>query len=549
MRLLLVLFCTLVSVASSLMIDHHEDLLMMESRDDDGQVVIVEPPVDMLRIESREAVPDPVAMALAAPERSSIDEEQFLMAANYLKAQFSIPHHLVPQYQDVSQASLMKRRLSHLPNIENHRFDPDISPYDLPKVEDFKKVPDRYKNAPIYDMKGDRGHSRRNNRRKDVVRDQNIRKSDSIKNFPREEFKIPRIPNSLRQSPGSNNRPGFLSTILSPLNPFKSLAEKTPSSGFMKDVRNIPDRFKYPLPREHSSNRHHNLNNNMRNQGFDRRKLDHERNKPNFDRRNHELQRKKPDLNIRNQGPSRIQHDKERRKFDEVLRKPTFTKSKVPNRRRNPPVDYKERRKEKYDSSRSNTLRRRISNTHNSNTDISGLDLSFWVDDVDLSTTAKPDYRQRWQNLSKEYESNSDDDAPDSVQERVSVIDDIAEDDIDEGEIEETVQKQESPNLMFSDWGDSMWDEIRDDWDNEDDFSEDMFRDVSARYLNAWADVARIGTTARHKQEGATNENHNEDGEMKTNPGVSDLDSMNDQRMAPSKVIRSRRPIQRTRII
>ena len=63
------------------MIDHHEDLLMMESKDDDGQVVIVEPPVDMLRIESREAVPDPMAMALAAPERSSIDEEQFLVSA------------------------------------------------------------------------------------------------------------------------------------------------------------------------------------------------------------------------------------------------------------------------------------------------------------------------------------------------------------------------------------------------------------------------------------------------------------------------------------
>ena len=287
----------------------------------------------------------------------------------------------------------------------------------------------------------------------------------------------------------------------------------------------------------------------MRNQGFDRRKLDHERNHPNFDRRNHDLQRKNPDLNKRNKGPSRMQHDKERRKFDEVLRKPTFSKSKVPNSRRTPPVDYKERRKEKYDSSRSNTLRRRISNTHNSNTDISGLDLSFWVDDVDLSTTAKPDYRQRWQNLSKEYESNSDD-SQDSVQERVSVIEDIAEDDIDEeGEIEETVEKQENPNPMFSDWGDSMWDEIRDDWDNEDDFNEDMFRDVSARYLNAWADVARIGTTARKKHEGATNDNHNEDDEMKTNPGVSDLESMNDQRMAPSKVIRSRRPIQRTRII
>ena len=67
----------------------------------------------------------------------------------------------------------------------------------------------------------------------------------------------------------------------------------------------------------------------MRNQGFDRRKLDHERNHPNFDRRNHDLQRQKPDINTRNQGQTRMQQNKERRKFDEVLRKPTFTKSKV----------------------------------------------------------------------------------------------------------------------------------------------------------------------------------------------------------------------------
>ena len=61
------------------MIDHH-DLLMVESRNhQDGQLVIVEPPGDMLMVESREAVPDPVAMALASPERSSIDEEQFMV--------------------------------------------------------------------------------------------------------------------------------------------------------------------------------------------------------------------------------------------------------------------------------------------------------------------------------------------------------------------------------------------------------------------------------------------------------------------------------------
>ena len=90
-------------------------------------------------------------------------------------------------------------------------------------MNDFKKVPDKYKNAPIYDMTSTRGQSRRN-RRKDVVRDQNIRRPEmnKIKNLPRDGPKIARISNNQRQSP-SNNRPGFLSTILSPLNPFKSL--------------------------------------------------------------------------------------------------------------------------------------------------------------------------------------------------------------------------------------------------------------------------------------------------------------------------------------
>ena len=45
----------------------------------------------------------------------------------------------------------------------------------------------------------------------------------------------------------------------------------------MKDVRNIPDRFKYPLPREHSNKQRPQQNANIRNQVFDRRKLDHDR--------------------------------------------------------------------------------------------------------------------------------------------------------------------------------------------------------------------------------------------------------------------------------
>ena len=44
----------------------------------------------------------PAPLPLASPERSSFDEEQFHMAASYLKSQFSIPHHVVPTYEDTA---------------------------------------------------------------------------------------------------------------------------------------------------------------------------------------------------------------------------------------------------------------------------------------------------------------------------------------------------------------------------------------------------------------------------------------------------------------
>ena len=97
---------------------------MVESQNDGPAMVIVPPPPgmfevteeddddgedDLIMMESREA--KPLAMALASPERSAVDQHQFVMAANYLKNQFSIPHHLVPSYQDISRRSgLMKRR-------------------------------------------------------------------------------------------------------------------------------------------------------------------------------------------------------------------------------------------------------------------------------------------------------------------------------------------------------------------------------------------------------------------------------------------------------
>ena len=98
---------------------------MVESQNDGPAIVIVTPPPGMFEVEVTEEEDDqimmesreakPLALALASPERSSVDEQQFVMAANYLKHQFAIPHHLVPSYQDISRRSgLMKRRCLEL---------------------------------------------------------------------------------------------------------------------------------------------------------------------------------------------------------------------------------------------------------------------------------------------------------------------------------------------------------------------------------------------------------------------------------------------------
>ena len=100
-----------------MLLEHEHDLLMMESGGEGPLAVVVPPPGDFhprdddqqlydhydhydyydhydhydhydydddheaggLRVEGREAAPDPVAMALAAPERSAVDEQQFMV--------------------------------------------------------------------------------------------------------------------------------------------------------------------------------------------------------------------------------------------------------------------------------------------------------------------------------------------------------------------------------------------------------------------------------------------------------------------------------------
>ena len=91
--------------------------------------------------------------------------------------------------------------------------------------------------------------------------------------------------------------------------------------------------------------------------------------------------------------------------------------------------------------------------------DFDGLDLSFWEDET-LGTIRKPDYRHRWQNLSREYNDSSNDVASDRLDVTESITSNL-----------------EAISPVFSDLGDTLWDEINKDWNNDERFS-----DLSARY-------------------------------------------------------------------
>ena len=254
----------------------------------------------------------------------------------------------------------------------------------------------------------------------------------------------------------------------------------------MRKFGAIPDKFRYPLPREH-----------------------------------HQASDRRPEAGQRRRGHGvRVS---EKKPFREVLKKKIEKKyepdppsnRKPMNVEKREPVKYKERRRlqRKPEASiRKNLdnslLRKRVSPSRSggrrsddkelvwrSKEDIDGLDLSFWVDEADQSTTAKPDYRRRWRNLTQEYEE------AETIKKAPSTIDRVDIDPLDERdevieEAEAVTKSQERP--LFHDWGDSLWDEIQEDW-GEDDLGETKFSDLSARYLNAWADVARIGTAAARK--------------------------------------------------
>lgn len=347
-----------------------------------------QPVEDLMMMESREA----------APERSSFDAEQFNMAASYLKSQFSIPHHLVPHYEDVRPTSLMKRRLSTSnANIENHRFNPNISPYDSINEDImYKKSRARteYKKAKIYEMK-------KSESRKEANSFQQILNSrKEFQNEIKDEYsnmKVPRkkiIGNGRLSGPLPPERPSLLSAIF-------GFAGPKPHRGYPRG--NMPP----------SGSRKHYIN----------RRIDYVGRNSRLDRR------RKQDA-----GPSSTLNK----------RKILITKNEE--------------------------SKRSLKRPKSSGELFDGLELDYWEDSTSLSTSPKPDYKRRWQNLTSDYipknqsQSSSRSDSLDSL----------------------------SP--VFSDWGDSMWAEIHQDWDDTD---EETVSDMTARYLHAWADVSRIGTVPR----------------------------------------------------
>jgi len=100
-----------------------------------------------------------------------------------------------------------------------------------------------------------------------------------------------------------------------------------------------------------------------------------------------------------------------------------------------------------------------------------GLELDFWEEETSLTTSPKPDYKRRWQNLTAHYIPKNQSATPATISDRLDSL---------------------SP--VFSDWGSTMWAEIQEDWEDSD---EQTVTDLTARYLNAWADVSRIGSLPR----------------------------------------------------
>ena len=145
-----------------------------------------------------------------------------------------------------------------------------------------------------------------------------------------------------------------------------------------------------------------------------------------------------------------------------------------------------------------------------------GLEMDFWEEEVETAT--KPDYRRRWKDLNNSYEDEANNDDTNSeifTEEAIGSRKYLEEED-------ESSQEKQTKNSVSSTigWGEKMWQEIDDDWSNEDgekwkkykvrkrkkekpddssstdenggDDESIPIQDDGARYLSAWADAGEI---------------------------------------------------------
>ena len=157
---------------------------------------------------------------------------------------------------------------------------------------------------------------------------------------------------------------------------------------------------------------------------------------------------------------------------------------------------------------------------------IDGLDLSFWVEDADLETSSpKPDYRDRWRNLTRGGGNSSSSSSSSSgvggsgsdnnsnnnrarvplkkLSNSSAVGDRRSDSNNSRTRVGESLKQHSSEQVtVFGDWGDTLWEEVEQDWGEAGGWHqhqdlEDSLASLSARYLHAWADVARIGARAK----------------------------------------------------
>ena len=110
-------------------------------------------------------------------------------------------------------------RLGNLPNIENHRFNPEISPYDVPKIEELQKNPEEYKKANIYRMDNLVAPSSQQRTSASIRRRKfDVKPPARNSNSGFRRSRLPPKPKLTRKF----DTPSLLSSLLSPFNAFRS---------------------------------------------------------------------------------------------------------------------------------------------------------------------------------------------------------------------------------------------------------------------------------------------------------------------------------------